>query len=141
VLAVLLADAGFALAADGPARAIGWAAASVAFAALGRRLRAAHAAAADGGHAPGLSDLGLGGHVGLTLVQAVAQLDGGATTAAGVDGEAIAALSALAAGCLVCARLAEDGRHRIRVALDVTGLAAVAGCAALALDGAALTAA
>jgi uncharacterized membrane protein len=41
----------------------------------------------------------------------------------------------------VCARLAEDGRHRIRVALDVTGLAAVAGCAALARDGATLTAA
>src|SRR4051812_18327581 len=136
VLAVLVADAGLAIATDGAGRAIAFAAASVGFAALARRLRAP-----GEGNARGLAELGLGGHVGLALVQALAQIDLADVGSPGVAGEEMAALLALAAACLVSGRLASGGREQIRVALHSAGLAAVALVAALALDGAALTAA
>jgi hypothetical protein len=139
VLAVLVADAGLAIATDGPGRAVAFAAASVGFAALARRLRAG--AEPREGHARGLAELGLGGHVGLALVQALAQVHLSDVAAPGASGAALAALAALAAACLVSGRLAAEGRPEIRMALDATGLAAVALLAAITLDGAALTAA
>jgi uncharacterized membrane protein len=151
-LAVVLADAGFALAIDGPARAIGWAAGAVAFAALARRLPGAgsggvggpsEGALADGPrvarHEGALAGLGLGGHVALAALQAVAELDPAQLAGPGAGGGAIAALGALAASCLVSARLADAGHRGWRVALDVTGLLAVAGLAAITLDGQWLT--
>src|SRR4051794_26459476 len=136
VLAVLSADVGIAIAVDGPGRVIAWAAASVGFAVIGRRLRAG--AAAEPGRARGLADAGLGGHVGLALVQALAQLHLDELAAPGAGHGAVGALAALAAACLVSGRLAEDGRHDLRVVLDAAGLAAAALLAALTLDGAAL---
>ncbi len=139
VLSVLLADAAIALAAHGPARALAWAAGAVLFAALGRRLRERGADGSAREH--GLAGLGLGGHIGLALIQALAQLDLGSLGPAGGDGGAVAALAALAAGCLVSARLADGGREELRVGLDATGLVAVAMIALLTLGGPALTAA
>jgi uncharacterized membrane protein len=133
-IAVLLADAGFAIAADGPARTLGWAASAVGFAALVRRGRKG----ADGA----LAELGLGGHVALAAIQALAQIDPGqlASPEAGAGAGAAGALVALAAGCLVSARLATAGHRRWRIALDASGLAALAALAALSLDGPALAA-
>jgi uncharacterized membrane protein len=131
-LAVLLADVGFAVATDGPIQTLGWAASAIGFAALVRRC-----AGADGV----LAQLGLGGHIALAAAQACAQLDLGQLAGPGAELGAVGALTALATGCLVSARLAADGRPRWRVALDAGGLLALAGLAALTLEGAALTAA
>jgi uncharacterized membrane protein len=130
-LAVLLADTGFALATSGPVEALGWTAGAVCFAAIVRR---------RAGHDGALAQLGLGGHVALAAIQTCAQLDLGQLAAPGAEAGAIVALAALAAGCLVSARLAADGRPGWRVALDAGGQLALAGLAALTLDGAALTA-
>jgi uncharacterized membrane protein len=130
-LAVLLADAGFALAAHGPVEALGWTAGAVCFAAIVRRRTGP-----DGV----LAQLGLGGHVAFAAVQTCAQLDLGQLAAPGAEAGAVGALAALAAGCLVSARLAADGRPQWRVALDACGLLALAGLAALTLDGPALAA-
>jgi uncharacterized membrane protein len=130
-LAVLLADAGFALATSGPVEALGWTAGAVCFAAIVRHRT---------GHDGALAQLGLGGHIALAAIQTCAQLDLGQLAAPGAEAGAVGALAALAAGCLVSARLADDGRHAWRVALDAGGLLALAGLAALTLDGAALTA-
>ncbi len=132
VLSVLVADVAFSIAVDGPARAIGWAAASIGFAAL------AHRGLARTGDRR-LAELGLGGHVGLALVQAIVQVDTAQVAGPGASGEAVATLVALAAGCLVSGRLAEDVDARLRVGLDALGLGAVALIAALTLDGASLT--
>jgi uncharacterized membrane protein len=132
-LAVLLANAAFALATDGPFRAIGWAASAVGFAALARRRRE--------GADRHLTELGLGGHVAAAAVQACAQIDITQLAAPGAETGAVAALGALAAGCLVSARLAAADRERWRIALDAGGLLALAGVAALTLQGPALTAA
>src|SRR4051794_3205996 len=134
VLAVLVADAGLAIATDGAGRAIAFAAASVGFAALARRLRGP-----DEANARGLAELGLGGHVGLALVQALATIDLADVASSGTSSAELGALAALAAACLISGRLAAGGREQVRVALDATGLAAVAILAVVALDGAALT--
>jgi uncharacterized membrane protein len=131
-LAVLLADVGFAVATDGPIQTLGWAASAIGFAALVRRR-----AGADGV----LAQLGLGGHIALAAAQACAQLDLGQLGGPGAELGAVGALATLAAACLVSARLAADGRPNWRVVLDAGGLLALAGLAALTLDGAALTAA
>lgn len=129
-LAVLLADVAFALAIDGPMRTAGFAFGGVAFAALARRRRGESDAL--------LATCGLGGHIAVSAVQAlhdvVAATSGEADTTI-----AVAGLIAVAAGCLVSARVAEQGNQPARVALDALGLAALAGIAALSLDGAALT--
>lgn len=132
-LGVLLADVAFVLDTDGVVRVLGFAAGTVAFAALtrlaGDRTRDAAAAAS-----------GLGLHVALAVataapaVETETLLTGGTPTAA-----ATAMLAALAGACLVSGRLAPE--YRLGLALDVTGLAAAAVLAALSLDGIALTAA
>jgi uncharacterized membrane protein len=132
-LAVLLADVGFAVATSGPTQVLGWAASAIGFAALARRPRPG----ADGV----LSQLGLGGHIALAALNAGAQLDLGQLAAPGAETGAVAALTTLAAACLISGRLAADGRVEWRVVLDATGLLALAALAALTLDGAALAAA
>jgi uncharacterized membrane protein len=136
VLAVLVADAAVVIATEGGVRAIAWAGASVLFAVLARRLRIRDEDEAQGRL---LAELGLGGHVALALVQALAQIHLADFAAPGLGGGEVAALGALAAACLVSGRLADGGREGIRRLLDGTGLAAVALIAALTLDGAALT--
>ena len=130
VLGVVLADVAFGLLASGPILALGWAASGVGFAALLRRKGQRQGDAF-------LAQLGLGGHVTLAVLHALT------TTARpdilvgdGVLGPAGAAsLLAVAAGCLVSGRLAEEGHREWRVVLDSLGLAAVAYLTALALDG------
>lgn len=124
------ADVAFALTVGGPVRAIGFAGAGVLLAALIKR----------GGmpkNAGPLAALGVGVHVSLSLVQAVGEdapmsmLSAGGALSAG----AAAALVAVASGCFVSARLADDGYPGLRVALDVAGLAVVAYLTALTIDG------
>jgi uncharacterized membrane protein len=132
-IGAVVADAAFALIADGPVLAIGWAATGVGFATLAR-----HARRADGHdpHAESLAQAGLGGHLALSLVSVLsvvhpAEVFAGSET---LSMAGAAAVSALAAGCLVSARIA--GRDQIwRVVLDVAGLVCVAALTAMTLDG------
>ena len=125
-LAVLLADVAFALAVPGPGRAAGFAIGGVLLAALIRR----HPAGRDGI----LAQYGLGGHVAVSALQALHDVSNG-----GGGAPAAAGLVAVAVGCLISGRLAEDGHYEWRAALDVIGLMALAGVALETLDGAALT--
>jgi uncharacterized membrane protein len=129
-LAVLLADVAFALTVDGPARAAGFAVGGIAFALLARRHR--H------GHNSVLAQYGLGGHIAVSALQALHDVSA-ARGAGGSTAAAVGALVAVAVGCLLSGRLAEDGYEAWRIALDLTGLAALAGIAMMTLDGAALT--
>jgi uncharacterized membrane protein len=130
-LSVVLADVAFALSVGGTMRTIGFAAGGVAFALGARRLRASGDAV--------MAELGLGGHIAISAMQALHDVDTSQLLAPGAAGSAVAGLVALAAGCLVSARLAEEGRVGLRTLLDATGLAALAGIALLTLDGPALT--
>jgi uncharacterized membrane protein len=128
-LALVLADTAFALTAHGPARTAGFAIGGVVLAAIVRRHR--------DGQGGVLAQLGLGGHIAVSALQALhdvsqAQTSGSTALAAG-------GLVAVATGCLVSGRLAEDGHYEWRTALDVIGLMALAGVAIQTLDGAALT--
>lgn len=128
-LALVLADTAFALTVHGPARTAGFAIGTVVLAAIVRRHRE--------GQGGVLAQLGLGGHIAVSALQALhdvsqAQTSGSTALAAG-------GLVAVATGCLVSGRLAEDGNYEWRAALDVIGLMALAGVALETLDGAALT--
>lgn len=127
-LAVLLADVAFALTVDGPLRAIGFAAGGVVMALIASRHRGA-----DGV----LAQYGLGGHIAVSALQALhdvsaARAGDGSTAAAAI------ALVAVAVGCLLSARIAEEGHEIWRHVLDTAGLAALAGVAMLTLTGPAL---
>ncbi len=129
-LAILLADVAFALTVDGPVRTAGFAIGGVAFTMLARRRR---------GETDGLlANYGLGGHIAVSAIQALHDVTA-ATGGSADTATAVAGLVAVAAGCLVSARLAEQGNQAARVVLDGLGLAALAGIAALSLDGPALT--
>ncbi len=134
VLGAVLADIAFALIVDGPARAIGWVGAGVMLAALAHRGRLSQSDEA-------LAALGLGVHVSLALMQAVgSDAPLGLLGAEGPIGIGAAiSLGSVAAGCLVSARLAQEGQQKLRVALDVVGLALAAYLTALTLDGVLLT--
>jgi uncharacterized membrane protein len=128
-LALVLADAAFALSVHGPARTAGFAVGGILLAAVVRQQR--------GGQGGALAQLGLGGHIAVSALQALhdvsqAQTSGSTAMAAG-------GLVAVATGCLVSGRLAEEGHYAWRVALDVLGLMALAGVALETLGGAALT--
>lgn len=123
-LGVVLADVAVALLLDGAPRAVAYAGGAVAFAALTRVSRDERVAG-----------VGLGAHVCLALVQVLAGpaqpaelAEAGETTAA-----AAGAVVALASACFVAGRLAAPRTWRL--ALDATGLAAVAYLGALTLDG------
>jgi uncharacterized membrane protein len=132
-IGVVLADVAFGLVAHGPALAAGWAATSVAAAALTRRVRAG---GADRRFLLG----GLGGHVALTLLSAIVVADPVAVWRGDVALSlgAVSSVAALAAGCLVSARLVDARQREWRVLLDGIGLAAIALLTALTLDGPAL---
>lgn len=134
VLGTAIANVAFGMIVDGPALAIGWAATGVGFAALVRRGPRPY---------PGegvLAQAGLGGHLGLSLLSAITVSDPvevmngyEALSPAGA-----AAIAALAAGCLVSARIAGERSVGWRNALDAMGLATIAVLTALTLDGLAL---
>ncbi len=131
-LGAVIADVAFGLIADGPALAIGWAATGVGFAALVRR-----GPGQAGAHAGVFAQMGLGGHLALSLLSAIAVSDPVEVlngyeplSAAGA-----AAMAALAAGCLVSARIAEARHEHWGSALDAVGLIAVAVLTAMSLDG------
>jgi len=126
-LGVGLADVAFASTLDGPPRVLGWTIATVGFAFLARRAR--------GRLDPGAAYAGLGLHIALAALGAVAEVGPALSGDAGMDATAGMTLAAFAAGALASARLAV----RLRGLLDVAGLAALAVLAALTLDGAALT--
>jgi uncharacterized membrane protein len=132
VIGAVLADVAFGLIAGGPALAIGWGATGVGFAALVRR-----GPGQAGPDAGVLAQAGLGGHLALSLLSAIAVsnpvqvLDGyEPLSAAGA-----AAVAALAAGCLVSARIAGEKHEHWGTALDAVGLIAVAVLTAMSLDG------
>ena len=132
VIGAVIADVAFGLIAHGPVLAIGWAATSVGFAMLVRR-----GPRLAGPGAGVLAQAGLGGHLALSLLSAIAVSDpvevlNGYET---LSPAGAAAVAALAAGCLVSARIADERSKAWRVGLDVVGLAAVAVLTALALDG------
>lgn len=131
-LGVALADIAFALTVDGVAVGLGFTATGIGFAALARRARLPGDAVAQ--------RAGLGGHLALALLH-VLMVD--APPALIADGASASPASAtgvlaLAAGCLVSGRLADDGQGTLRRALDAIGLAAVAYVTALTLGGAEL---
>ncbi len=132
-IGAVVADAAFALIADGTVLAIGWAATGVGFAAL---VRHAQRAAADDPHAETLAHAGLGGHLALSLVSVLSVVHP-AEVFSGSEALSMAgaaAVAALAAACLVSARIA--GQEQIsRVVLDVAGLVCVAALTAMTLDG------
>ena len=132
VLGAVIADVAFGLIADGPALTIGWAATGVGFALLMRRTPRP-VDMAEGL----LVQAGVGGHLGLALLSAIAVSDPvevmngyEALSPAGA-----AAVAALAAGCLVSARIAGERHQDWRIALDSIGLGVVAVLTALTLDG------
>jgi hypothetical protein len=130
VLAAVLVDVAFSLTVGGVARCGGFALAAVGYAALVRR---------RGGRESLLAQLGLGGHVAIAAMQALHDVDASQLLAPGAAPAAVGGLVAVAAACLVSARLAEAGQAAWRVALDATGLVAVGVVALLTLDGPALT--
>jgi uncharacterized membrane protein len=132
VLGAVIADVAFGLIADGPALTIGWAATSVGFALLMRRTPRP-VDMAEGL----LVQAGVGGHLGLAMLSAIAVSDPAqvmngyeALSPAGA-----APVAALAAGCLVSARIAGERHRAWRIALDSIGLGVIAVLTALTLDG------
>jgi uncharacterized membrane protein len=84
-----------------------------------------------------LAQAGLGGHLALSLLSTIAVSDpvpvlNGAET---LSPAGAAAVGALAAGCLVSARIAGERHEAWRIALDSLGLVAIAVLTALTLDG------
>jgi uncharacterized membrane protein len=124
----------FGLFADGLVLSVVWAASAVGFAALVRRLVSADPAEAV------LAQAGLGGHLALTLVNAIALSDPGQLAAGdhGIPTAGAIAIGVLAAGCLASARIAAQWSEGWRVALDTAGLLAVGALTVLTLDGLAL---
>jgi uncharacterized membrane protein len=133
-LGTILADVAFSQVASGLPLVLGWAAGAVGFAGLMKHAGGRRADVTFAG-------LGLGGHLTLALGHALATE--APADALGANAQnltlAIAALAAVAAGCFVSARLAQEGHRTWRIVLDAVGLAVVAYVSAIALDGLALT--
>ena len=132
-LGTILADVAFSQIAGGLPLVLGWAAGAVGFAGLVRLARARQADLAFAG-------LGLGGHLTLALGHALSIEAPAGPVGAGSDdlAPALAALGAVAVGCFVSARLAQDGHRGWRIVLDALGLAVVAYLSAIAFDDLAL---
>ena len=133
-IGAVVGDVAFALIADGPLLAIGWAATGVAFAAMVR-----HAQRANGhdSHAENLAHAGLGAHLALSLVSVLSVVDPAEVFSSNetLSLAGATAVAALAAGCLVSARITGEERLQWRVVLDTAGLACVAVLTVMTLDG------
>lgn len=130
-IGVMLADVAFALIAGGPALAIGWGAAAVGFAWLLRRSKLAKIDER-------LLSVGLGAHVGLTLLRALIEAPPHQLGLGLPQLDGIVAVAALASGCIASAQLLGEARRWPTVALNALGLAAVAYLTAQTLTGPAL---
>jgi hypothetical protein len=135
VLGVVLADVTAGLVLHGPVLALAWAATTAGFGVLARRVLV-DADDASAGRDATLLGLGLGGHLLLTCVQALAQappeaLAGDHAIAFG----AYAAIAATACGAFVAGRFVDDVRREWRVVLDCVAMAGAAYLTAIALDG------
>ena len=133
-IGVIVADVAFGLIADGPVLVVGWGATGVAFAAM---VRHSQRATADGEHAEAVAHVGLGGHLALSLVSAASVVDL-ADVLAGNEAVSMAgatSVAALAAACLVSARITGEERLQWRLLLDTVGLVCVAVLTAMVLDG------
>jgi uncharacterized membrane protein len=131
VIGALAANVAFGLIADGLVQSVGWAAAGVGFAALARSRPAA------GEWETRLVESGLGGHLALSLVSAVAVSEPHEVMNgyAEISPEGAAAIGALAAACLVSAWISRE-RHKLwAIGLNSAGLIAIAALTALTLDG------
>jgi uncharacterized membrane protein len=130
----VVADVAFGLIADGPVLAIGWAATGVAFAALVRHLQRT---GFNDSHAEAFAHVGLGGHLALSLVSAasVSNLSDVLSGNEALSMAGAASVAALAAACLVSARITGEERLQWRIVLDIAGLACVALLTAMTLDG------
>jgi hypothetical protein len=131
VLGTVIGDVAFGLIMDGPALTIGWALTGVGFTVLMSRRRPTDAAEGV------LTQVGLGGHVALSMLSAIAVSDPAQVLngSAELSASGAAAVAALAAACLVSARIAGERNEDWRIALDSLGLAAIALLTALTLDG------
>lgn len=132
VIGAVIADVAFGLIAHGPVLAIGWAVTGVGCAVLVRR-----GPRVAGPEAGVVAQAGLGGHLALSLLSAIAVSDPIEVLNGyeALSPTGAAAVGALAAGCLVSARIADERHPAWRVLLDSVGLAAVALLTALVLDG------
>ncbi len=132
-LGTIAADVAFSQIAGGLPLVLGWVAGTVGFAGLVKLARARQVDLAFAG-------LGLGGHLTLALGHALMTEAPAGAVGAGSDDLvlALAALGAVAVGCFVSARLAQDGHRAWRIVLDAIGLAVVAYLSAIAFDGLAL---
>jgi uncharacterized membrane protein len=133
-IGAVVADVAFGLIADGPVLAVGWAATGVAFAAL---VRHAQRASVHDSNAETLAHMGLGGHLALSLVSAASVVDASDVLSGNevLSMAGATSVAALAAACLVSARITGDERLGWRIALDIVGLACVALLTAMTLDG------
>jgi uncharacterized membrane protein len=133
-IGAVVADVAFGLIADGPVLAVGWAATGVAFAAM---VRHAQRASVHDPNAETLAHVGLGGHLALSLVSAALVTDLSDVLAGNeaVSMAGASSVAALAAGCLVSARITGEERLQWRIVLDIAGLACVALLTAMTLDG------
>ena len=141
VLGVVLADVAAGLVLHGPVLAAAWAATTVGFGFLARRVLGA----GDDEHAArdrSLLGLGLGGHLLLTTVQALTQAPPDAIAAdQSIAFGGYAAIAATACAAFVAGRFVDDVRREWRIGLDVVAMTGVAYLTAIALDGPALAAA
>lgn len=137
-LGVVLADVAAATVLGGPVLAAAWAVTTAGFALLARGIVARR----EGEHDELLVALGVGGHLLLSAVQALAQAPPETLAA----GEPISlggnlAIAATAAAAFVAGRFAAEIRPHWRTTLDYTAMAGVAYLLMLSLDGAPLAAA
>jgi uncharacterized membrane protein len=130
-LGVALADVAFGLGAGGVALVIGWAGTAAAFAWLARPT-------APGSPEESLMGLGLGAHLGLTLIRALIDAPPSTLGASAPDTLALLSVATLAAACLGSAQAVGGERASWRTALNLMGLGATAYLTASALSGPAL---
>ncbi len=141
VLGVVLADVTAGLTLEGPVLAAAFAVTTAGFGFLARRVLAGRLEEQPG-RDQALLGLGLGGHLVLTCVQALAQVPPEAMS----SGDAVAfggyaAIATAACAAFVAGRFVDEVAPQWRVALDTTALAGAAYLTAVALDGSWLAAA
>lgn len=137
-LGVVLADVAAATVLGGPALAAAWAVTTAGFALLARGIVARR----EGERDELLVALGVGGHLLLSAVQALAQAPPEILAAGGpISLGGHLAVAATAAGAFVAGRFAAEIRPHWRTTLDSTAMAGVAYLLMLSLDGAPLAAA
>ena len=116
VIGVVLADVAFALTASGMPLLIGWAAAAACFAWLARRTP-------RGGVDEALVGAGLGAHLALVLIRAVALAPPDVLGTGEAQLLPLLSLCVLSATCLGCGSLVGGERSAWRTALNALGLA------------------